>query len=132
MWRDPQINLCLGLTRKGKLPLRRRRGLISKAIILFVDVPQIAGSISKEPKNLRYAERYSRSGSVVVMQNIAESRMLRAHFWARFVPYLILRPRRHLLKLHGLPGRRPFSKACLQHSQTVIQPCMRFLLDGTV
>ena len=26
-----------------------------------------------------------------------------------------------------LQGRHPFSKACLQHSQTVIQPCMWFL-----
>ena len=28
-------------------------------------------------------------------------------------------------------GRHPFSKACLQQSQTVIQPCMWFLHDGT-
>ena len=30
-----------------------------------------------------------------------------------------------------LANRHPFSKACLQHSQTVIQPCMWFLHDGT-
>ena len=28
-------------------------------------------------------------------------------------------------------SRLPFSKACLQHYQTVIQPCMWFLHDGT-
>ena len=33
--------------------------------------------------------------------------------------------------VHCSSKRHPFSKACLQHSQTVIQPCMWFLNDGT-
>ena len=32
---------------------------------------------------------------------------------------------------HSSSGRHPFSKACLQHIQTVVQPCMWFLHDGT-
>ena len=28
---------------------------------------------------------------------------------------------------HRLPGRHPLSKACLQHSQTIIQSCMWFM-----
>ena len=31
----------------------------------------------------------------------------------------------------GTSTRHPFSKACLQHSQTIIQPSMWFLHDGT-
>ena len=33
----------------------------------------------------------------------------------------------HSIYVFTAETRRPFSKACLQHSQTVIQPCMWFL-----
>ena len=36
-----------------------------------------------------------------------------------------------IITLNALLIRHPFSKACLQHSQTFIQPCMWFLRDGT-
>ena len=66
-----------------------------------------------------------RHGATISFAAVMRLTRRRRHIQSYRRPFLTPPPPRPPVAIH------PLSKACLQHSQTVFQPCMSFLQDGT-